>query len=367
MNKDYYKILGVNKTASADELKKAYRKLAHKYHPDKVVEGSKDHAENEKRFKEINEAYQVLSDVNKRQQYDQFGATFDQAQRQGGGYGGFGGFGQAGNINVDFEDLEDLFGGVFSGFGGGRRTGGRSRKGANIEVTVTISLSDVVLGVEKEIKLYKTIACKNCHGNGADPQSKMIKCSECDGKGQTVHMQNTILGSFQTVRTCAHCGGKGEKPEKVCNSCRGQGITKDTVTLKVEIPAGVSHGETLRVSGEGEAGISGSPAGDLYVNINVQTDSRFKRQADDLISKVIVSFGEAALGDKKEVETIDGKISLTIPAGIQSGTVLRLKGKGVPHLHGRGRGDHLFEIIVSTPPHLSRRQKELLQELKDLN
>ncbi|MFA5954405.1 MAG: molecular chaperone DnaJ [Patescibacteria group bacterium] len=367
MAKDYYSILGVNKSASADEIKKAYRKLAHKHHPDKAVEGSSEHKESEKKFKELNEAYQVLSDANKRQQYDQFGTTFDQASPGGGGYGGgFGGFSQGGNINIDFDDLEDLFGGVFRGFGGGSRRASRQTKGADIQMAETISFKEAAFGVKRELRLYKTVPCPGCKGSGAEQGSKVVTCKTCQGQGQVADVQNTIFGSFQTVRACSACGGMGSIPEKICSTCRGRRITKETVTLTVDIPAGISDGETLRLTSQGEAGDRGL-AGDLYITVRVEADRLFERHGNDVVTVLPISFSEAALGIVRDVETIDGAVAVTIPPGTQSGAVLRLTRKGIPHLHGKGRGDHLVTIKVKTPVKLSKSQRKLFEELAELD
>ncbi|MFA7286505.1 MAG: molecular chaperone DnaJ [Patescibacteria group bacterium] len=359
MAKDFYKVLGVPKGASPEELKKAYRRLAHKFHPDKAKEGTTEHKEHEQRFKEINEAYQVLSDTNKRQQYDQFGATFDQGPA-GSGYGQ--GFGQGGNVNVDFEDLEDLLGGVFRGFGGTRR-GAKTKRGSDIQVTVTLSFSEAALGSSQKLRLYKHIACGVCAGDGAAKGSARIKCSECDGSGQKTDVQSTIFGSFQTVRTCETCAGRGTKPEHTCETCRGTGVVRDTVEVSVSIPPGVSDGDTLRVAGQGEA-ISGGHAGDLYVAVRVERDSRFERHGNDVVSRLAVSVPEAVLGTEKTVTTLDGDIVLTVPAGTASGAILRVPGRGIG-TSGSRRGDHLVQVTVTIPSKLSKTARKLFEELGD--
>lgn len=367
MAKDYYKILGVSRTASADEIKKAFRKLAHEHHPDKAGSDPKKHAASEVKFKELNEAYQVLSNTEKRKQYDQYGTTFEDAARNGQGFGGFGGFGQgfgqAGNINIDFEDLEDLFGGVFRGFGGGAtRRAKKGTAGRDIQVNLKISFKEAAFGAKKQLSLYKSVVCENCKGSGADPKSKVVTCSTCNGKGQVESVQNTIFGSFRSVRTCSSCSGQGSRAEKSCGACAGTGAVKETVTIDVDVPAGISDGQTLGLEGQGEAGRNGGEAGDLVAVIRVEPDLHFERRGDDVWTKLSISFSEAALGTKKDVMTLDGAVVLTIPEGTQSGKVFRLSGKGVHHLNARGRGDHLVEVIVTTPTHLSRRQKELLKE-----
>lgn len=351
MSKDYYKILGVNKNASSDELKAAFRKLAHEYHPDKKG-GSAE------KFKEINEAYQVLSDSKKREQYDQFGATFDGAPPgAGGGFSGFSGQG--------FEDLGDIFSGfgdIFGGGGGRRGRGSRSRRGADIAADLQIDLKESAFGVEKEINLYKTASCDVCGGSGAEPGTKLKKCSQCGGSGQVESVSNTFFGAFRTAAVCPTCGGAGERPEKICRHCSGQGISKKQTSLRLKIPAGIADGETIRVAGQGEA-VSGGAAGDLYLTVHVQADQRFRRQGFDLYTKAEVSFTQAALGDTISIETLDGPIKLVIPEGVQSGQLIRVKGKGVTKLGSSNRGDLYVEVVVVTPKKLTRKQKDLLKEL----
>lgn len=373
MAKDYYNILGVAKGASAEDIKKAYRKLAHQHHPDKS-------GGDETKFKEINEAYQVLGNTEKRQQYDQYGQTFEQAQRQGGfggggfswediargaggGAGPFGGAGQQG-AEFDFGNLGDIFGDLF-GFGGSSRSarGRQARTGQDIETAMEIDFREAVFGADKIIELYKNVICPHCAGNGAEPGTKITTCKTCGGSGQVVRIQRTILGNMQSVGVCPECHGEGKIASKKCPECHGQGRVKTTETIKVKIPAGISEGQTIRLSGKGEAGLHGAPPGDLYINLRVKADPDFTRESDNILSNVEISFSQAALGDKIPVLTLDGEVMLKIPAGIQSGKVLRLENKGVPHLNSRGRGDHLVTIKVITPTHLSRKQKELLEEL----
>lgn len=359
MAKDYYSILGVSKSASGDEIKKAYRKLAHEHHPDKAGHDLKRKEENEKKFKEISEAYQVLSDPEKRRQYDQFGATFEEARRGGG----FGGFGQDSSINIDFEDLENLFGGVF-GFGSGRRARSTAqRRGRDIEVSLSIEFREAVFGVKKELSLRKNVVCKNCGGRGADPKSKIITCAACHGQGEISSVQSTIFGQFRSVKTCSSCAGQGRRAEKHCGACAGTGAVKDTVTLRVDIPAGVNNGEVIQLTEQGEAGAAGAMAGDLYITLRVKEDPSFQRKDDDIWTSENLTYSEAALGTTREIQTLDGLVRLSIPEGTQTGKIFRLAGKGVPHLKGRGRGDHYIEVIVVTPTKLSRRQRELLLEL----
>ncbi len=356
---DYYDILGVPRSASGDEIKKAYRKLAHQYHPDKAGSDTTKRAENETKFKEINEAYQVLSDDGKRKHYDQFGS----APGAGPGFGeqGFGGFGNWQTGNIDLDDLEDLFGGVFRGFGGA--SGGRARRGRDIAVDVTLSFHEAAFGTVKELHLYKQVVCDTCKGTGGDLKSKMETCKECNGRGQISSVQQTIFGAVQSVKTCPVCSGQGKTYEKSCSTCHGAGTQKKEVTVTVHIPQGIDDEQTLEVAGEGEAAAKGASTGNLLVTVHVTPDPDLERRNDDIWTKVLVGFSEAALGTKKEVPTLDGPVTVTIPEGTQSGKILRLSGKGIPHLRARGRGDQFIEVVVVTPTKLSKHEKEILREL----
>ena len=361
MSKDYYKTLGVEKTASQDEIKKAFRQKAHQYHPDK--QGG-----DEAKFKEINEAYQVLGDEKKRAQYDQFGSVFEHTQ-SGGGFSGFDGFrdfsGFANGFNVNFEDLGDVFGGLgdIFGFGGGKQRGTRARRGNDIEVTLTIDFFEAVFGAEKEIGLAKTVKCDKCQGNGAEPGAKIETCKTCRGSGRVSRVARTIFGQMQTQVSCPDCNGEGKTFSQKCSKCGGRGIVRELTSLKVKIPAGIDEGESIRLAGQGEAGSKGASAGDLYLKIRVKPDKRFERDGYDIKSKAEIKFSQAALGDKIEIETVDGPIKLKIPEGTQSGTVFRLRDRGVIKLQGRGRGDHLVKVIIKTPTNLSRKQRKALEEL----
>jgi len=365
MSKDYYKTLGVEKTASQDEIKKAFRQKAHQCHPDKA-------GGDEAKFKEINEAYQVLGDQKKRAQYDQFGSAFEHGQA-GGGFSGFDGFrdfsGFANGFNVNFEDLGDVFGGLgaifgFSARGGqGQRRGTRARRGNDIEVILTIDFSEAVFGAEKEISLTKTVSCDRCQGSGADPDSKITTCKTCGGRGSQTKIQRTIFGQMQVETTCSDCDGEGKTFSQKCSKCGGRGIVRELTNLKIRIPAGIDEGESIRLAGQGEAGARGASAGDLYLKIRVKPDKRFERDGYDIKSKAEIKFSQAALGDKIEVATVDGPVKLKIPEGTQSGTVFRLRDRGVIKLNGRGRGDHLVKVIIKTPTGLSRKQKKMLEEL----
>ncbi|MBD3359205.1 MAG: molecular chaperone DnaJ [Candidatus Buchananbacteria bacterium] len=366
MGKDYYEILGVAKSASKDEVKKAFREKAHLYHPDK-----KDG--DEKKFKEINEAYQVLGNEEKRKQYDQFGSTFDQQGGFGGGmnwddfmkYARQGG-GGATYSNVDFGDLGDIlsemFGGGF-GFGGSKSRAQTRSRGRDIEVDLQLDFKEAVFGTEKNIELYKLVICDHCKGNGAEPGTKITECKTCQGKGQVQQVQQTFLGRIQTMSVCPDCQGEGKTYETPCSKCGGQGRIKEKKQIKIKVPAGVDNGMTIKMSGEGEAGLRGASNSDLYVHLRVVSDDYFKRQGDDIITQEEISFSQAALGDKIPIKTLDDEVKLKIPAGIQSGKVLSLKGKGIPRFQRSGRGDHLVEIIVKTPQKLNRQQKKILEEL----
>jgi len=365
MAEDYYKILGVSKTASPDEIKKAFRKLAHQHHPDKS-------GGDEKKFKEINAAYQVLSNPEKRQQYDQFGSTFEQARSQGG-YGSRDGFsdfasafrnGQSSqNFSFDFGDIGDVFGDLFGGQSNRSRGGRRTKRGSDVEINLTISFKEAVFGVEQSITLTKDELCAVCGGTGAEPGSRMTTCSTCKGTGQVVRSIGFGIG-FPSV--CSECGGVGQKIEKECRHCRGTGIEKKDKNLTVKIPAGIDDGQGIKLAGKGQAGGRGGQPGDLYIRIRVTPDKEFKRQGYDILTKKEISVAQAALGGKVEVNTVDGSLVLKIPEGTQSGKVFRLRDRGVPNLHGRGRGDQLVEVIVRTPTRLSHRQRQLLAELRDL-
>ena len=360
MAKDYYEILGVSKSASADEIKKAFRKKAHEHHPDKG-NGSGD------RFKEVNEAYQVLSDTQKRQQYDQYGQTFDQAARNGGAgfgqqgnpFGGgfdFSGFQQQGG--VDF-DLGDIFGDIF----GGQRDSRRSR-GIDLEMNITISFEEAVFGVEKTLTLEKQDTCKTCGGNGAKPGTKVITCPKCHGQGQIRTTRRTIFGNIASAVACDRCSGMGKIPEVPCETCKGNGSLRQEKTIAVNIPAGIDNSQRIRISGEGEAGYRGSTPGDLFLVITVTPHKDFKRDGFNLLKELPISFTQAALGAKVIVKTLDGDIELKIPAGTQSYEIFRVKHKGIPHISNpKTRGDLLLTIRAIVPKKLSKKEKEILKSL----
>ncbi len=364
MSKDYYKILEMDKDASADEIKRAFRKLAHKYHPDKP-------GGDEEKFKRVNEAFQVLGNEEKRRQYDQFGSTFDQQGGFGGGMnwddfmraarGGAGGF-QNMNFNFGGIDLGDIFGDIF-GFGGRSRR--RVPRGNDIQVDVTIDFREAVFGVEKEVRLMKYNNCDVCSGSGVEPGSKVKTCSVCGGKGQVRQMQQTILGAMQSVSVCPECAGQGEIPETHCRHCGGDGRVKSESVYNVKIPAGIDDGEAIRLVGKGESiGSQGEP-GDLYVRVRVNPAEIMKREGFDIYTEEHISFTQASLGDKIKIDTLDGKKKLVIPAGTQSHRQFKLKNLGVPRLNRSGRGDQYVKVIVDVPKKLSRKAKKIMSELAD--
>lgn len=357
--RDFYEILGVPKTASEDEVKKAFRKLARKYHPDVNRDNPQ---EAEEKFKEINEAYEVLSDTEKRRQYDQFGhAAFDAAS--GAGTGGFGGFGGAGAGG--FSDIFDMFFGGQSGFGFGGRPAGPER-GADLRYDMELTFEQAASGLETEIQVPRTEDCGACHGSGAAPGTHPETCPQCRGTGQTQVVQNTPFGRMVNVKACDRCHGEGKIVQSPCPECRGRGKVRNRRRIKVKIPAGVDTGSRLRVAHEGEAGTRGGGPGDLYVYIFVKAHKLFTREGDDVICEVPISIVQAALGDELEVPTLDGPVKVRVPEGTQSGTTFRLKDKGIPHLRGHGRGDHHVRVKVVTPRQITERQRELLAEFARL-
>ena len=354
--KDYYEILGIKKDATEEEIKKAYRKLAHKYHPDK--EGG-----DEAKFKEINEAYQVLSNKQKRAQYDQFGQTFDYGQA--GGFGdatGFDPFGKTYNVNFEDFDLGDIFSNFF---GGGFRTQKKwgPVSGDDISINLDISFEEAVFGTERVVELNKRVKCEKCNGNGAEPGTKIDTCPTCSGEGQIRQVQQILFGSFTKVTTCPDCHGEGKKALTPCNECHGEGRVRRYRKVKIKIPAGISSGQTIEINSGGEAGLRGGPAGNLFVTVRVLDHKIFKREGFDIKCEIPISITQAVLGTKISIPTLDGKAWLKIPAGVQSGKIFRLKGKGIPYLGGGGRGDQLIKVLVIVPQKLSRKEKELLEKL----
>ncbi|MSU75980.1 molecular chaperone DnaJ [Patescibacteria group bacterium] len=360
-NKDFYQTLGVKKDASDSDIKSSYRKLAHKYHPDKG--GSK---EDEAKFKEVQEAYEVLSDKQKRAQYDQFGAagvnqgaTSGPGQGQpGAGFGGFEGF------QGDFSDMGGL-GDIFEQFfAGGANTRQRQpSRGADIQASVSISFEEAVKGAKRQLKVTKRVLCPTCHGNGAEPGSKIVTCDTCGGSGQVQTTRQTILGTMAQVTTCPVCHGEGKKPEKPCHTCGGEGRVEKTETVDIDIPAGIDDGQTIRVQGAGEAGQRGAPAGHLYVTVQVKPSEVFERNGADAQVTVPITYPQAALGDTIEVPTLDGKTTLKIPAGTESGKVFGLKGKGLPKLQGSGHGNLHVKVEINVPKKLSAAERQKIEEL----
>ncbi|MBQ5673092.1 MAG: molecular chaperone DnaJ [Phascolarctobacterium sp.] len=360
--RDYYEVLGVSKTATQDELKKAYRKLARKYHPDL----NKDNEEAAEKFKECNEAYSVLSDDQKRAQYDQFGhAAFENGgMGGGGGFGGAGGFGGFGGSGM--EDIFDMFFGGQGGRGGSRAKSGPQR-GADLRFDLEITFEEAAFGLEKEINLYRDETCDHCHGEGAEPGSKVESCPECNGTGYVRFTQNTMFGQMVNERPCSRCKGEGKIISEPCKECRGKGTVKRNKKLKVKIPAGVDNGSRLRVSGEGEAGAKGGPNGDLYVYLYVKPHKFFERDGTTVLCEVPINIVQATLGADIKVPTLDGQVTMKVPEGTQPGKVLRLKGKGIPSLRGGSRGDQLVRIKVVVPTKLSDKQKDALRKFADIS
>lgn len=363
MAKDYYEILGVSRSASDAEIKAAYRKLAHQHHPDKS--GGED-----TKFKEVNEAYQVLSDKEKRSRYDQFGQNFDGSQ--GFNWQDFaqqsnGGAGYRTNVNFEdlgFGDLGDIFGDMF-GFGRSGGRAGRSNRGQDLEVSLELDFTEAVFGVTKQVQLNQHVVCEHCHGNAAEPGTKITTCNQCNGSGRVERIQQTMLGAMRSQGVCPSCGGEGKKAEQPCTKCRGEGVTQKKVDLEVKIPAGINDNQNIRLTGRGDAGRRGASAGDLYIHVRVRPDRRFERDGTTIRSRVEIPVSLAVLGGSVPVETIDGELSLKIPGGTESGKVFRLRDRGVAQINGRGRGDHLVTVDIRIPKHPSRKAKKLFNELAD--
>lgn len=362
MSKDYYKILGVEKGASADEIKKAFRKAAMEHHPDRK-------GGNEAKFKEVNEAYQVLSDASKRQKYDQFGSDFEQQ----GGFGGGAGWedfmrSARGQQNGGFEfnfggmDFGDIFG---DAFGGGSRGGHRQNRGRDVQVDVELEFKEAAFGVERDISLRIQGTCDVCSGSGAEPGSKLENCGTCHGQGRVNQQQRTFLGTMQTVVTCPTCNGRGKHSTKKCKHCGGDGILSKSTSLKVKIPAGIDEGESIRLTGHGEAAPHNGQSGDLYVRAHIKPYKNFVRDGFNVYTEQEISFVQAALGDKIDVETIDETVKLVVPDGIESGQLIKIKGHGITHLGRTTRGDHFVKIKIRVPRKLSRDVKKKLEELRD--
>lgn len=351
--RDYYEVLGLQKGASESEIKSAFRKMAMKYHPDR----NPDDKEAEEKFKEINEAYSILSDPDKKSKYDKFGhAGVDPSAGFGGGgfSGGFGGF----------EDIfSDLFGGGFGGFGGGRATRNGPRKGADLQKRMDITFEEAAFGTKKEIRMTKNVTCDECGGTGAAKGTSKKTCPTCGGSGRVQSVQNTPFGQFATQTTCSRCNGTGEIIETPCESCHGTGKTRKTVKIKVDIPAGVDTDSVLPIPGQGEPGTNGGPNGDLYLILNVAPHKMFKRQGDDLWLDVPISFAQATLGDTVMVPTLTEKLAYKVPAGTQPDTVFRLKGKGIKNFRSGRPGDMYIKVKLEVPTKLDNKQKKLVREM----
>ena len=363
MSKDYYEILGVNKSASKDEIKKAFYKLAHKYHPDK-----KDG--NEAKFKQVNEAYQVLSDDSKRVKYDQFGSGFE---NMGAGYGsgqGFGGFdfsgfgdfsAQGGSaFGGDFGNLNDIFSDFFGGgMGGSRRA---EKRGRDISTEIQIAFQDSIFGTDRKVLITKTSKCLTCHGSGAKVGSKIETCKKCNGQGHIRESKRNIFGNIANTKVCEVCMGSGEVPKEICETCKGKGVMRREEEVSIIIPAGIRDGEMIRMTGYGEA-VSKGIAGDLYIKINVTPHAVFKREGNDLVMNLNLKLSDALLGTKYPIQTLDGDIEVTIPEGVSINEILRVRGKGVPVSKSK-RGDLLIKLNIKLPAKISRKSRELIEELK---
>lgn len=357
---DYYEVLGVAKNATKEDIKKAYRKLAHKYHPDNRNTG------NDGEFKKVSEAYQVLSDDKKRAEYDTYGRTFDGGMGGGGGQG-FGGFDFSNFAGAGGQGFEFDFGDIFENFFGGQRGGRKSKRGRDIAVDLSISFEEAAFGAERKILISKVSFCDDCGGSGAEKDSEMEKCSACQGAGRVHEIRKTVLGSINTARECAKCGGRGNVASVKCKKCKGHGVEKRSEEITVKVPSGINDGEVINMSGMGEA-VSGGVAGDLYIKVNVKKHQIFTRRGEDLLMDLDIKVSEALLGTEKDVMTLDGAIKLKIPAGIDSGEVLRVRGKGIVSSRGLGgktRGDLLIKVSVRTPKKLSRKAKGIIESLKE--
>jgi len=364
MATDYYQTLGVGREADAEQVKKAYRKLAMQYHPDRNPEPGAEES-----FKEVTEAYEVLRDPDKRRLYDQYGEA---GLRRGagagagagaGGFEGFGGFGFADAFEVF---MREFGAGAFGDPFGGRQRSSGPRQGSSLRLTLDVTLVEAARGVEKTIRVALLDPCERCSGSGAEPGTAPARCDTCGGAGEVRHVQQSVLGQFVSVRPCPSCGGEGTVISDPCTECRGAGRTRHEKNIKIDIPAGISGEDYLKLRGRGNAGPKSGPRGDIIVQVEIEPDARFERQGDDLIHDLAITFSQAALGAEVEVPTIDDDATLNIPAGIQSGQVLRMRGEGMPHLRAGGRGDQLVRVLVWTPDELTAEQQEAFTRLAEV-
>ena len=353
--RDYYEVLGVNKGASDDEIKRAYRKLAKANHPD-LNPGNK---EAEARFKEVNEAYEILSDKEKKSRYDQFGHAGVDPNFGAGGAGFDGGF--------DFGDLGDIFGSFFGGgFGGGRRTNPNApQRGESLRMSLILSFEEAAFGCEKAVTVERMEVCSTCQGSGCAEGATPEVCPDCHGTGTVQIRRQTPMGVFATSSPCSHCGGKGKIIHQPCKECRGAGTVRQRRTIQASIPAGIDNGQTISIRGQGNAGKNGGPAGDLLITITVRPHELFRREGTSVLCEAPITFAQAVLGAELEIPTIDGKVKYDLPEGTQSGSTFRLKGKGIPSINGRGRGDQYVTVYIETPRNLNKEQKEALKKFAE--